>query len=106
MATYGAFHRLNNGGTQTPAVAAKQIASGEIWGTTPKNGGLEATVQAYAGQLPQRDGIEFSTDVMPHPNGTPFEVRWYLTKTPGVQSRVAEGVEYACISADIHHCRP
>lgn len=107
MAKYGNFYRLNNGGGQTPAVAKLQIASGEIWGKTPKNGGMEPTVQAYAGQLPRPDGIEFTTDIEPHPNGTPIEVRWYLTKTPGVQLRYdALGEEHACITADIHGCLP
>ena len=88
--------------TQTRALALVQVHSGEIWGDTPKNGGLEPTVQAYPWPLATgRRGIEFTTDILPHPMSSPFEARWYLTLTPGVLLRQRNGVDYACITAAI-----
>jgi len=70
-------------------------------------GGMEPTVQAYAGALPLGvRGINFTTDINPYPNGSPFEVRWYLTRTPGVQTRQKNGQECACIIADIDNEQP
>lgn len=106
MFTHGPFNRRETPGGQTPAVALKQAASGEIWGRTPKNGGLGPTVQAYPGLLVNRRGIEFTTDIEPHPNGSPFEVRWYLRLTPGVQRRCEAGEEFACISAIVKNLQP
>lgn len=81
---YGPFNRRETD-IQTPELAKEQVATGEVWGLTPSNGGMEPTVQAYAGRLrlPHKRGIEFTTDILPHPNASPFEVRWYMTKTPG-----------------------
>lgn len=100
MPDYGPFNRRETD-IQTPGLAKEQVATGEIWGLTPSNGGMEPTVQAYAGRLrlPHKRGIEFTTDVLPHPNASPFEVRWYMTKTPQVQRRHKDGKEFACITA-------
>src|SRR4051812_2769551 len=76
--------------TQTREVARMQEESGEVWGRTPR-GGFEPTVQAYIGPLKNRRGIEFITEIAPHPNASPFEARWYLTQTPGVQPRQKDG---------------
>ncbi len=99
VASIGPFNRRETPETQTPAIALKQVASGEIWGRTPKNGGLGPTVQAYTGLLPNQRGIEFTTEITPHPNGSPFEARWYLHHTAGVQRRYEGGEEFACIAA-------
>lgn len=97
--TIGQFNRRESP-TQTSATALLQVASGEIWGRTPRNG-LEPAVQAYAGTLKGHRGINFTTDIDPHPNGSPFEVRWYMTATPGVLRRCRNGEEFACIKAII-----
>ena len=106
MPAHGPFNRRDTPTGQTPAVALKQVASGEIWGRTPKNGGLGPTVQAYPGLLVNRRGIEFTTDIEPHPNGSPFEVRWYLRLTAGVQRRREGGEEFACITAMVKNLQP
>lgn len=95
------FHRLENASTQTPATAAAQQASGEIWGRTPR-GGMEPTVQAYAGPLPQgARGVEFTTDVPPSAvNTMNGEARWYQS-APGVESRTANGNDYAAIKCTV-----
>jgi len=89
---------------QTPALALEQVRSGEVWDLTPRIGGLEPTVQAYAGRLKTGDrGIQFTTDTAPHPDGSPFEARWYLTRTPGVLCRRKGADVYACILADVEN---
>jgi hypothetical protein len=100
---YGPFNRRETPDIQTSELAKIQVASGEVWGLTPKNGGMEPTVQAYAGRLkpPFPRGIEFTTEIAPHPNASPLEVRWYMTRTPGVQRRFKDGNEYACIIATV-----
>lgn len=101
----GPFNRTESD-TQTIQDAIDQEKSQEVWGATPR-GGFEPTVQAYCGPLAHGDrGIEFTTLVMPHNNGSPFEVRWYLTKTPGVVPRHKNGVDYACISAAVKNMQP
>jgi len=104
---YGPFSRRETV-IQTPELAKEQVATGEVWGLTPNNGGMEPTVQAYAGRLrpPHKRGIEFATDIAPHPNGSPLEVRWYMTKTPGVQKRYKDGKEFACITAVVTNLQP
>lgn len=105
MASIGPFNRIESD-TQTKETALKQEKSGEIWGRTPR-GGIEPTVQAYAGTLKKAErGIEFTTDTIPHPNGSPFEARWYLTRTPGVLRRFEGGEEFACILADVKNMQP
>jgi hypothetical protein len=64
-------------------------------------------VQAYAGRLvATRRGIEFTTEIWPHPTGSPLEARWYLTRTPGVQRRLKAGETYACIAAVVKNHQP
>jgi hypothetical protein len=91
--------------TQTREVSLLQEKSGEVWGRTPR-GGLEPTVQAYIGTLKNRRGIEFNTDTAPHPNASPFEARWYLTRTPGVLLRQSGGDDFACIRANVKNMQP
>jgi hypothetical protein len=104
MAIFGIFFRLESP-TQTPAIAVLQALSGEIWGKTPRYG-IEPTVQAYAGRLTARRGIEFTTEIEPHPIGSPFEARWYLTRTPGVELRRNDEEDYACIKAAVDNHQP
>jgi hypothetical protein len=71
---FGPFCRCESP-TQTKADAQLQQASGEIWGRTPR-GGMEPTVQAYPWPLAaDTRGIEFTTDTIPHPNGSPYQIR-------------------------------
>jgi len=104
MPMIGPFFRPETD-TQTPAVALLQVLSGEVWGRTPQYG-FEPTVQAYAGKLNGRRGIEFVTGVAPHPTGSPFEARWYLTQTPGVELPQKEGEDFACIKAIVDNQQP
>lgn len=105
VASIGPFHRIESD-TQTKATALKQEKTGEVWGRTPR-GGMEPTVQAYTGSLDKSDrGIEFTTDTAPHRSSSPFQARWYMTRTPGVQRRYEEGEEFACILADIKNMQP
>jgi hypothetical protein len=46
-------------------------------------------------------GIEFKSPIQPHPNGSPNHIKYYLGKTPGVEHRCMNGIDYACISATI-----
>lgn len=62
-------------------------------------------MQAYAGYIGSNRGIEFTTGIPPHPNSSPFEVRWYLTRTPGVLKRCHNGEVFACILANIKNCQ-
>lgn len=91
--------------TQTPETALLQVQSGEVWGRPPR-GSLIPQVQAYTGTLQNRRGIDFTTDTEPHPNGSPFEVRWYLNLTPGVLQRFQNEEEFACIKAAITNMQP
>jgi len=101
----GPYHRLEST-TQTSAVAIEQVANGEIWGRTPR-GGMVPTVQAYPLTLPAaRRGIEFTTPIDPYPNGSPFEIRWYLGQTPGVQERTRNNETFAAIPANINNLQP
>lgn len=105
MPIVGFFYRRESN-TQTSAVAVLQVQSGEVWGKTPR-WGFEPTVQAYAGRLLAVDrGIEFTTETMPHPDGSPLEARWYLTQTPGVVLRKSGGEEFACIYANVENHQP
>jgi hypothetical protein len=67
---------------------------------------MEPTVQAYIGPLKSRRGIEFITEIAPHPNASPFEARWYLTQTPGVLLRQKGGEDFACILANVKNMQP
>jgi len=62
---------------------------------------MEPTVQAYIGALKNQRGIEFNTEIAPHPNASPFEARWYLIRTPGVLPRQKDGEDFACILATV-----
>jgi hypothetical protein len=104
MAIFGIFYRLESS-TQTPADAVLQERSGEIWGKTPRYG-FEPAVKAYAGRLVRRRGIEFTTEIAPHPTGSPLEAYWYLTRTPGVELRQKDGEDYACIKAVVDNLQP
>lgn len=105
MPDHGPFCRRESP-TQTPAIALLQVASGEIWGSTPR-GGLEPTVQAYPWRLPDGGrGIEFTTPTRPYPMSSPLEARWYLTLTPGVMLRQQNGKDYACITATVNNRQP
>ncbi len=104
MPDLGPFNRRETR-WQTPEVAIKQVKSGEVWGRTPKFG-MEPTVQAYSGVLKNCRGIEFTTKIEPHPMSSPFEARWYLTKTPGVLKRCEDGETFACILADVKNSQP
>lgn len=106
MRSLGPFHRKESP-TQTRQIAVEQESSSEIWGATPKNGGMVPTVQAYPGNLPSCRGVEFSTDVSIHPGSCPIEARWYLGFTPGVEERKnAAGDIFACIPADVVNFQP
>jgi len=95
-----AFCRLEST-TQTPVIAVLQVLSGEIWGKNPR-GGFCPVVQAYPWPLrPRQRGIEFTTRIAPHSMGSPFEARWYLNLTPGVELRQKGGEDYACIKATV-----
>ena len=105
MREFGLFNRRESP-TQTRDDALEQMRSGEVWGRTPR-GGMCPQVQAYAGLL--RDGsrgIQFSTNVAPHKNGSPYEVRWYLELTEGVELRKKCGEDFACIAAEIENFQP
>lgn len=72
---FGPFYRLESP-TQTPADAALQAASDEMWGREAR-GGIRPQVKAFVGPLPAgRRGVEFYTDTAPDPNGHPIEARW------------------------------
>ena len=106
MRKFGPFHRKETP-TQTPKVAVEQERSSEIWGGTPKNGGMVPTVQAYPGSLSSGRGIEFSTDISNHPGSCPIEARWYLGITPGVLERKDRAGEiFACIEAEVVNLQP
>lgn len=107
MRDFGPFHRKELK-YQTREDALMQVASGEIWGSTPKNGGMCPTVQAYPGNLPPgKRGIEFSTNTQSEKGSCPIEARWYLGITPGVEERFDEKHnQYACISADVVNLQP
>ena len=98
MGAFGTYHR-NEAPFQTAADAKLQVASGEIWGRTPRDG-LGPTVQAYREDAIRQDRrLEFSTDIKPG-SESPFEAWWYLGLTPGVERREKSGEEFACIRVD------
>lgn len=72
------YHRRESP-TQTPADAALQEASMEIWGSPPQNIYQSdiPKVQAYCGPLPTGvRGIEFTTDIEPDPGSPPGRASW------------------------------
>lgn len=102
----GTFHRRKSP-TQSDAVALKQFASREIWGRTPRWGHVP-TVEAYAGPIGVGvKGVEFDTTVDPEPYGSPFQAKWYLSITAGVQERTdSAGEQFACITAVVRVHQP
>ncbi len=102
MAFKGTFHRRKSP-TQTDETALLQVKSAEIWGRTPR-GGFVPTVQAYPGPIePGKLGVDFDTTVDPKPNGSPFEARWYLGETPGVEERWKGDEQFASIAAKVRN---
>ncbi len=91
------FHRVENPTTQTKEIASMQEQSREIWGR-PARGSGQPSVKAYPGTLPNRRGVEFTTDIAPKQDSAPNEAKWYLEWTPGVQLRQRNGEDFACIS--------
>ncbi|MBL6080761.1 hypothetical protein JMJ56_22350 [Belnapia sp. T18] len=78
------YHRLENGTSQTFALGHLQQSSGELWGQ-PARGSSIPSVKAYTGPLPAgRQGIEFTTPVLPAPNKPPRDALWYYGHQPGV----------------------
>lgn len=83
------------------------MASGEIWGKAARLGGLYPTVKAYPGNLPAGGrGINFTTNIDPYPNGTPFEIHWVHPLTLGVALNTVGGVDYAVITATVTNLQP
>ena len=81
---YGPFHRIESP-TQTAEDAERQQRSGEIWGQAARWSPIPS-VKAYRGALPKGvRGVQFNTDVRPHPNPHPTLVQW-LETTSGVQA--------------------
>jgi len=99
------FHRVEST-TQLSATAKFQEKSHEIWGL-PSRGSDLPCVKAYPGALPNRRGIEFTTDIDPWANSSPSEALWYLTWCAGVEVRKKGGKEYACITVTtFKNCQP
>lgn len=89
------YHRLESP-TQTPVDAARQIASGEIWGRAPMSSQIPK-VKAYRGPLPPgARRVEFTTEVPPDPDATPLRVDW-----SGPRPGVAVDGEFAKIEVTI-----
>ena len=77
------YHRLESP-TQTPADAARQQASGEIWGRSAL-GSFIPKVKAYRGPLPgDARGIEFVSAVQPDAGSARLRVDWSGPR-PGVR---------------------
>lgn len=101
MPDFGPFNREGNPTTQTDEIAIEQERSREVWGRVPRNGNWP-TVEAYPGSLAEGLwGINFTTEVQPHPGSAPNHAKWYLGETPGVISRLKNEEEFACIEADV-----
>lgn len=76
------YHRLESP-TQTPADAALQVGSGEVWGRAALSSFIPK-VKAYPGPLPPgARGIESTTDVPPDPGSARKRVDWSGPR-PGV----------------------
>lgn len=79
----GPYHRLESP-TQTADDAARQQATGEIWGRASM-GSFIPKVKAYRGRLPDgARGIEFVTDVPPDVGSARVRVDWSGPR-PGVR---------------------
>lgn len=74
------YHRLESP-TQTPNDAARQQASGELWGH-PSMGSFIPKVKAYRGRPPEGTrGIEFTTAVPPDLGSARNRVDWSGQRT-------------------------
>lgn len=91
------FHRVENPTTQTKEIAEMQMLSREIWGRAAR-GSAQPAAKAYPGKLPNRRGVEFTTEVEPMAGSAPNEARWYWEWCPGVQLRQQGGEDFACIT--------
>lgn len=92
MATY---HRYQT----DPELAAKQQASGQVWGRAARNVFASdiPKVKAYVGPLPDGvSGIEFTTDVPPDPGCPPGKAVW-----SGPRSGVVVEDDFAKIAVKI-----
>jgi hypothetical protein len=93
---FGPFYR-----TDPPDIVRKVAASGEVWGSYPRNYFQSdiPKVKAYAGHLPEgMSGFEFETDVEPDKGGVPDKPTWsYNKKHAGV---VVAG-DYARIKVNV-----
>ena len=65
--------------------------SGELWGKIPR-GGMEPVVQAFAGPLGDKVGVEFYSSVEPYRDTPPSIAEW----RPGYEGVRVEG-EFAKI---------
>jgi hypothetical protein len=87
------YHRVASP-TQSVAIAQKQRASREIWGTVPR-GGCDPVVEAYRGPLrPGQDGVEFTVALPPDPGSAPSRPEW---RPPRVRKHWDSGIEYAVL---------
>ncbi len=76
-----------------------QLATGRVCGRVARYGALPA-VKAYTGPLPRNErGIQFETDLPPHPGTVAHLALWYLGQ-PGVQDH---GNGLVCIPVDRLH---
>jgi hypothetical protein len=80
------------------------VQTGEIWGKEARGSSI-LSVKAYVGILAGR-GIQFTTEIRPHPNQSPLEARWYYPDTPGVLCRRKGDQDYAAIPAAIENLQP
>lgn len=93
------YYRIE-GRTQTSDDALEQVRTLEIWGRGGHKGNVPS-VKAYNGPIPVGTrGIEFDTSAASPEYSSPVESRWYYPQTKGVQLRVKDGDDYACIRAD------
>jgi hypothetical protein len=97
---YGVYCRKETN-LQTKEIAIVQASSGEIWGTAARYG-YTATVRGYAMPLQNGErGIDFTTEICPEPNQGPLHVNWYAGRTPGITMKTVDGVDYACLKANV-----
>jgi len=69
------FHRIESP-TQSVADAARQEATGEIWGRAPR-WGFRPKVKAFQGPIPTgMRGIEFETEIAPDTGCPPGLALW------------------------------
>ena len=107
MPKYGPFNREGNIRTQPDELAIEQVRSGEVWGRTPVQKGGWPVVESYTGLLGNGDwGINFTTEIEPHPGSAPHHAKWHFGKTPGVELREKNGEDYGCIAAALTRVPP